>query len=305
LVQRLIVGVLLAVFAASVVVIVSSSGDAAERPHGHGRQGWPAVGKQLFGDVGAAGNVEARWGSVDCADPTRVAFHGKGGDDHPRGDGSGQRAPGYWRLTVQDGDDVAGERCELGRNDHRRGPTALYREGQHRITFVSIRLRPKFPLHRRSWQLVLQMKQAQPSDGGGGTPVLEFDAYDGRWRMGHTGEAIGAPDDTEVWSAPARLNRWVRFAFDIRYSSDPRRGTMRVYADFNGDGDALDRRERSDRIRLATLKREEDGTDEDGYSFGDSLASHLRVGIYHDDGYGCQSSECSMDVDNVGVYEPG
>ena len=36
-----------------------------------------------------------------------------------------------------DGDDFSGERCELGENDWRDGPTAFYREGEHRMTYVS------------------------------------------------------------------------------------------------------------------------------------------------------------------------
>jgi hypothetical protein len=289
--------------AASLFVISPSGGQVLERPHGIGNHGFPDVGKQLFGDFGTYGDLEQRWGAVDCADLTRVAFHGTGGDEHRRADGTGQRGPGYWRMTVRDGDDFSGERCELGWNN-RTGPTALYHEGQRRITFLSLRLRPRFPLDQPNWQDVMQMKQAQPADGGGGTPVLELDAYDGRWRLDHTGEAISAPDDGEIWSAPARHNRWVRFAFNIRYSADPRIGTLRVYADLNGDGDAMDPHERSDRIRLATLKREEAGTDADGEVEGDPLPSHLRVGIYHDPVYGCQTTECAIDVDNVAVYQP-
>ena len=290
--------------AGAIVVIVFAAGVVADRPQRDGNQGFPAVGKRLFADFGSPGNVALRWGAISCADPTRVAFHGSGGDDHRRAEGSGQRAPGYWRLSVRDGDDVAGERCELGFNDSQRGPTALYHEGQRRITFISLRLRPRFPLHTHAWQVVMQMKQSQPSDGGGGTPVLELDAYDGRWRLGHTGKAISAGDDSELWSAPARHNQWVRFAFNVRYSADPRIGTLRVFADLNGDGDARDAHERSEQIRLATLKREEPGDDSDGYATGDPLPSHLRVGIYHDSVYRCQGSECAIDVDNVGVYQP-
>jgi polysaccharide lyase-like protein len=288
--------------AASLFVIAPSGGQVVERPHGLGDHGFPAVGKQLFGDFGTSGDLVRRWGAVDCADPTRVVFHGTGGDEHSRADGAGQQGPGYWRLTVRDGDDFYGERCELGLNN-RDGPTTLYHEGQRRITFLSLRLRDRFPLYRGNWQAVMQMKQAQPADAGGGSPVLELDAEDGRWHLYHDGKAIGAVGG-EIWSAPARRSRGVRFAFDVRYSADPRIGTVRVYADLNGDGDAKDPHERSERIRLATLKREIAGDDSDGYADGDPIASHLRVGIYHDAAYRCRTTECAIDVDNVAVYQP-
>jgi hypothetical protein len=295
-------GVLLVVAAIAMVVLAGAGGDAVDRPsHGH-RAGFPAVGERVFGELGAPGNLDRRWGSVDCAQASRVRLHRVGGDSSRRPDGKPQRAPGYLRLRVQDGDNVSGERCELGRNDHRFGPTALYEEGERLVTFLSLRLRDRFPLREREFQVLMQMKQAQPSDGGGGTPVLELDAFDRRWRLGHTGEAISAPDNSQVWSAPARKRTWVRFAFDVVYSADPRVGSVRVYADLNGDGDAKDRRERSRLIRLATLKREEAGDPSDGFDEGDPLTSHLRVGIYHDSSYVCERNECAIDVDNIGVY---
>ena len=289
--------------AASLFVIAPSGGQVVERPHAIGNHGFPMVGQQLFGDFGTGGDLVRRWGSVDCADPTEVAFHSTGGDRHLRADGTAQRGPGYWRVTVRDGDDFYGERCELGENN-RDGPTALYHEGQRRITFLSLRLRQQFPLDVAAWQDVMQMKQAQPADGGGGSPVLELQVFDGRWQLYHTGKGIKVGNDSELWSAPAHRNRWVRFAFNVRYSADPRIGTLRVYADLNDDGDTADPHERSDRMRLATLKREEAGTDADGEAEGDPLPSHLRVGIYHNPSYSCPANECSVDVDNVGVYQP-
>jgi hypothetical protein len=292
------------VVAASLFVIAPSGGQVVERPHGLGTHGFPKVGKQLFGDFGTAGDLVRRWGAVDCADPTRVAFHSTGGDPYRRADGTPQHGPGYWRMTVQDGDNFYGERCELGLNN-RDGPTALYHEGQRRITFLSLRLRDRFPLYRTNWQVVMQMKQAQPADGGGGPPVLELDAENGRWVLYHEGKAITpSAKDGELWAAPARRDRWVRFAFSVRYSADPRIGTLRVYADLNGDGDAADPHERSHRMRLATLKRETAGTDDDGEAEGDPLPSHLRVGIYHDPAYACTANECAIDLDNVAVYQP-
>jgi len=115
---------------------------------------------------------------------------------------------------------------------------------------------------------------------------------------------VGINDDEVLWSAPARKSVWVRFAFDVLYSADPRQGAFKVVADLNGDEDALDENESSRRLTLQTLKRESEGDEGDGVPAGTSIPSHLRVGIYHSEGYRCRRYKCSIDVDNVGVYSP-
>jgi hypothetical protein len=264
--------------------------------------GFPEVGEPRFEDVGWPGDVAALWGSVDCERVARVRQGWTGGDPHVRADGEPQGADGFRRLRVRDGDDFYGERCELGRNDHRDSPVAVYHEGERLITFASFRLRAGFPLRRDLWQAVMQMKQSQPSNAGGGTPVLALHASDGRWRLRHTGWAGPDLRHGSVWSARARARTWVRFAFDVVYSANPSVGSVQIHTDLNGDGDALDDGELSRRLRLQTLKRETAGSSSDGLSSGDSIPSHLRIGIYHDDSYRCRRHRCSIDIDNVGVY---
>jgi hypothetical protein len=109
----------------------------------------------------------------------------------------------FWRqLEVVDGDDFYGERCELGRNEHRygqRGTFTLYQPGMRRITFYSLRLPRRFPLATERWQVVAQMKQANPSDlaesgtGYGYSPVLAMIADEDSDTDGiAAGEAIPA-----------------------------------------------------------------------------------------------------------------
>lgn len=251
-----------------------------------------AVNRTLFEDHGS-GDAVSIYGSIDCASDERVTTAG----------GAGAR--GFRRVRVLEGDDFAGERCELGRNDHRDGPTALYREGKRRLTGASIRLPHDFPLDTDHWQVVLQMKQSQPSANGGGTPVIELDAYADRWRL-RQGDSAGPSDDArELWSAPAALGVWTRFAFDVTYSSDPRRGRIRVSADLNGDGDFGDPGERSRAIRTYTLKRETAGPGQDGIAAGASIPSHLRIGLYHDPVIECPARGCTVDVDDVTITAPG
>jgi Polysaccharide lyase len=259
----------------------------------------------LKSDTAAAPDPRALWGKIDCASDSRHRFIPSGGDPHPTGGGQPQPNRSYRRLTVIDGDQVFGERCELGYNDYRRNTFGLYHEGERRITFMSIRLPTTFPLGVHDWQLVMQMKQTQPADNDG-TPVLALEAQGDRWRLFHSASVDKSSDSVELWSAPAAPGRWTRFAFDVVYSQDTSRGRIKVYADLNGDGDALDPGEQSPEIATYTLKRESAPTtspDDDPIPQGASIPSHLRMGIYHDDPIACPAPRgCAVDVDNVQVF---
>jgi hypothetical protein len=254
-------------------------------------------------DTASDPDPEQTWGNIECGSwenpiPSRHQRLSSGGDSHPTAQGQAQ-AGDFRRLTVIDGDDWSGERCELGLNDHQEGPTALYREGQRRATFFSMRLPDNFPLDANTWQTVFQMKQAQPSDNGGGVPVLFMGAYLGEW---HIESANG-----EYWSFPAQKNTWTRFVFDVTYSQDSDRGSLQVAADLNGDGDVGDSGERSPRIRTNTLMTEADGPNgsSDGLAPGDPIPSHMRAGIYHNPSIACLPPVgCSTELDNVQVLAP-
>ena len=93
---------------------------------------------------------------------------------------------------------------------------------------------------------------------------------------------------------------WTRFAFDVVYSQDPAVGSIQLSVDLNGDDDSLDPGEQSPTFQTYTLKYET----ESGYYLdaGDSIPSHLRVGVYHDSSIPCPSTgSCSDGVDNVQV----
>jgi hypothetical protein len=245
----------------------------------------------LKSDTGSAADPRGLWGRIDCETDSRHRLVTSRGES-------------YRELTVVDGDHVFGERCELGANDYRAKTFALYREGDHRITFLSLRLPPDFPLSTPDWQLVMQMKQTQPSDNGNGTPVLSLQADGGRWRLFHSSSADQSEESVELWSAPATAGRWTRFAFDVVYSQATEKGSIKVYADLNGDGDAADRGEQSPGIATYTLKRETGAPGGDAIAPGTSIPSHLRVGVYHKPAIACPAPRgCAVDVDDVQVYE--
>lgn len=198
-------------------------------------------------------------------------------------------------MTVLDGDDQAGERCELGLNDQG-GPTALFREGQRRVTLVSLRLPANSPISAPNWRVVLQMKQTQPYFNPAPAPIFELQARAGRW--------VIASDWSDLWATRARQSTWTRFAFDIVYSQNPSTGSIKVYVDRNGDGDASGKGEQSRRLPHQTLRPEVAGG-QGPIAVGASIPSHLRAGIYQNSLYSCPAPRgCSVDVDNVQVVKP-
>jgi hypothetical protein len=258
---------------------------------------------------------EPLWGKIDCASDSRARVVASGDDPHPTASGEPQGNSAYRRLTLLDGDDVSGERCELGWNewshgsDPGKGTFQLYREGERRITFASFLLPEDFRIDPTSFQNVLQMKQTQPADNGGCPPVLSLEVRGGEWWLQHAGSpgpCAGSVSET-LWTAPARTGVWVRAALDVTYSQHSDQGSVRLYLDRNGDGDSLDADERSPAITTHTLKYETadpDGPadDSDGLSPGDSIPSHLRIGLYHDPSIACPAPNgCSIGVDNVQV----
>jgi hypothetical protein len=236
------------------------------------------------------------WGRVDCVSPTRESSRAPGGDPGPAANGEAQGDGAFRRLRVLDGDVISsGERCELGRNDRRRGTTVFYREGSRRITFASLRIPPEWDLTDPNWRVALQMKQVQPYDAPDLASMLELQVREGRWML------ISSWED--LWSGPATPGVWTRFAFDVTYSSDPDAGRVTVYADLNGDGDSADEDERSETIEHETLREETPGIS--GPPDEAPIPSHLRAGLYQNRVFACPPpAGCWMDVDNVQIMAP-
>jgi len=279
----------------------------------------PAVGKhrakhakkrlsiaRFASDTGAEPNPRGFWGNIECENDGRHQLIGSGGDPNPTITGEAQGNDSFRRLTVFDGDDFWGERCELGSETRKNTPTAVYREGTHWITEISARLPQAFPYDEDTWQVVLQMKQAAPAANSSGTPVLSLDAYDGQWHLRQSLSAREASDSRELWSGPITGDTWTRFSFDVHYSRNPSRGSVAISADLNGDGDFADSGESSGQMRTYTLKVELPGGGRDGIKPGQSIPSHLHSGLYHDEDLSCPPpTGCYMDLDNVQLLRIG
>jgi hypothetical protein len=299
--KRLIVGLGVLV---AVALALRAAGVVGDDGGGESSSG----GTVLFSDTGEGEDATPIWGSVDCDlddDPPEVSGPiqvDSDGDPADRGDGAPQGNDAFRIVRVHDGDDLFGERCELGLNDSDDGPTALYRNGERLVTYASFRLPPTFPIDAEDWQGVLQMKQVQPADNAGGTPVLSLGAYDGRWILFHSGPGK-TREDVELWSAPAQPGVWARFAFDVTYSPDPATGRVTVHADLDGDGSFDEQGETSPTFETNTLKAETAGSTDDGLDAGDPITSHLRIGLYHNAVIPCPSG-CHLDFDNVQIVRP-
>jgi hypothetical protein len=253
----------------------------------------------IASDTAAQTSPQSFWGDLQCQDASRYATIASDGDTHVTAAGAAQGNGAFRRMTVFDGDNFWGERCELGENDYRHGPTAFYHEGQHRVTYLSERLPANFPITTSKWQTVMQMKQAQPSHDDGSGVALEMQVMGNRWTI--------ANDWNTIQTFPAKAGIWTRFAFDVYYSQDAAKGWIQVSADLNGDGDFDDSGERGKVTRAATLQTEAVGSfnTADGLAAGAPIPSHLRVGVYHDPSISCPAgSGCSVDVDNVQVVAP-
>jgi hypothetical protein len=269
----------------------------------------PADETNEAGDTAADKDPVPFWGKVDCVDHPAPLIPGHqristDGDPNPTASGDPQDDTAFRRLTVYDGDWIYGERCELGFNN-RGGPTAFYREGDHKLTHFSVRLPDTSPIAEPTWRVVMQMKQAQPYSNPNPAAILELQARANHW--------IVQSNFKPVWSTPAVQNVWTRFVFDVVYTTNPEVGSVTVRVDLNGDGDYVDDvngdgrvDEDSGPIRQATLRFETaPGTNQTDP--GDPLPSHLRMGIYHDAGHSCPrtGSGCSIDIDNVQVVDAG
>src|SRR5215203_1592562 len=138
----------------ALAVLSAPTNATAKKKHGAKQQA-PAL---IFSDTGTAPDPAPLWGKIDCENAARAQQINAGGDTHLTATGAPQGDSAFRRLSVIDGDDVYGERCELGEDYRAEGPTVLYRQGRHRLTALSVRLPSTFPLNVFTWQVVMQMK---------------------------------------------------------------------------------------------------------------------------------------------------
>ena len=251
-------------------------------------------------DTAADPDAHHLWGvQYACANDSRVTNPQTGGDPGPTASGTPQGNSAYRKLTVYDGDNYSGERCELGYNEwdgglatpsDQYGTLYNYFEGDRRTTYISVRFPDNFPLGTSDWQGFGQMKQAAPNCDPSVIPVLSFSAYNNVIRFDHTPN--GASSDSELWETPTQKNVWTRVVIDAYYSADPSKGWVQYTV--NGVASPV--------FHTNTLHYNGNCT-YGPLGPGGSIPSHLRVGLYHETSIPCPAG-CSVDIDNVEVARP-
>jgi Polysaccharide lyase len=207
------------------------------------------------------------WNEITAQDPSRQQQFGNGGPDNSA----------FRRMTVNDGDNVYGERAELGYNSRLNGLGApwgtfyLYQQGARHVTDFWMRLPTEFPINTTKWQVLMQMKQTGPSSNSGGTPVLALEAKEGSWVLTQSGSPGVSSSTHELWSTPATLGAWTHIRFDVTYSPDPTKGRIQMTVGNSS----------SPMMTTYTQKYETSPAGQ-GLTVGGAIPSHLRMGIYHD-----------------------
>ncbi len=211
----------------------------------------------------------ALWGDIDAVSPSRHQLISSGGP------GGGP----FRRMTALDGDLYHGdsERAELGNSSYELDSNGqmktfyLYREGQRRITNFWMRLPTDFPIDSEEWQVVMQMKQSEPASNADGTPIIALQAIEGDWILKQSLSSGLSEDTRYLWQTPATVGPWTPISVDATYSTDPTKGKIQITI----------AGVQSPVFNTYTLKREIRPAGP-GLAVGDSIPSHLRMGIYHD-----------------------
>jgi polysaccharide lyase-like protein len=216
----------------------------------------------------------------DCSNPDPSSLWNPDGPFDIEGSGSTQHfsigGPSngpFRRISTQ------GKRWELGYNSHVLASDGslrtfwLYREGDHAITEWWLRLAPDFPLSTYRWQVIAQMKQSGPSVASGGYPVPSFEAREGQIQVQHNGTDAtpGLP------RLPITAGIWTPIKIEATYSQDPAKGSVQLSVGNQTSAVA----------HFPTLKPEhappgDGGTLDPNLRPGESIPSHLRMGVYHD-----------------------
>ena len=196
---------------------------------------------------------DQEWASYSCQDASRVA-------EVTSPVAQGKRA---YEITLKDGDDAYGERCELGQGNPTKTGFPLFQEGQERWVSFQVYLPDDYPIDTRDWNVIFQEKQL----GSMGTPALSMEVQNDQFVLMNADNNEVSGNTIRKWSGPAVRNRWVKFTVHTRFSPDASVGTVELFGDLDGQGERLLMPE----IHTYTMKRD---------SAGVAVPSHARIGMY-------------------------
>jgi hypothetical protein len=195
------------------------------------------------------------WASESCADTSRVKQVSSP---------AAQGAHAY-ELTLHDGDQSWGERCELGMGNPGGPPFPLFHEGDDRWISFQVYLPSDFPINTPNWNVIFQIHQ----QGDGGCPPLALHVEDGQFKLFNSSSPYYVLDTVEKWHAPAQANTWAKFTLHIKFSGSDSVGFVELYGDLDGTG----MKQLMARQYMHTMTL---------YSDGSPMTEHARIGMYRD-----------------------
>jgi hypothetical protein len=217
--------------------------------------------------------VTALWGKVDAVDPSRLTYHLTGGPD----------GGPYRNLCPLVGDENLWDndrRAELGlnawepaaTNGYGRDTFHVFREGDHCLTTVAMRLPTGFLVDDPNWKTVFDQKQAEiyANDNDVG-PMHEIQVRGDGSRGSGAWHPMVAWHDVG-WTFPAHTSVWVFIAAEIVYSQNPAKGSVQY--SFTEQGGASQVSPVYSKATLAT----EHGKSE--VPLGGPIPCHQRLGLY-------------------------
>jgi hypothetical protein len=203
---------------------------------------------------GAEKSWNQEWASWSCADKSRF-------QEVQAPAAEGQKA---YKLTVQDGDDAWGERCELGDGNPGRTGYPLFHEGDERWISFQVYLPDNYPIDTPDWNVMFQIHQ----EGDGGCPPLALHVEDGQFKLFNSSSKNYVFDTVEKWHAPAQRNHWAKFTIHMMNSTDDNKGFVEMFGDLDGQGQKL----LMPKEYMHTMTVDKDT--------GRPMTNHARIGIY-------------------------
>src|SRR4051794_27548376 len=193
------------------------------------------------------------WASWSCQNSSRF-------DEVTSPANQGRKA---YKLTVHDGDNSWGERCELGQGNPGRNGFPQFPNGDDVWISFSVYLPDGYPINTHDWTVMFQIHQI----GDGGCPPIALSVQDGEFKLFNSARRTYVLDTVEKWNGPAQLNRWTKFTIHLKNSPDDDTGFVELYSDLKGNG----MEQVMPRTHMHTMTARSDGS---------AMLNHARIGIY-------------------------
>jgi hypothetical protein len=193
------------------------------------------------------------WASWSCADSSRV-------QEVSSPAVQGRKA---YELTVRDGDNSWGERCELGHGNPGRSGFPLFRAGDETWMSFQVYLPDNYPINTPHWNVFFQIHQ----EGDGGCPPITLQVVNGQFKLFNSARRTYVTDTVEKWHAPAQRNRWTKFTIHMKNSTDDNVGFVELFSDLEGQGMKLV----MPKTYMHTMTARADNS---------AMINHARIGIY-------------------------